>query len=92
MKTCEHFTGYNVEYIYQVSVRIDAGAYIITIHEECKEDIREVFDYIRSKGCKVGISINPPTSLDKIKKYIDEVDMVLIMSVNPGYAGQAFIP
>jgi len=70
----------------------EAGAHIITLHEECKDDIKSAFDLIRSKGIKVGISINPPTPLDRIKKYLDEVDMVLIMSVNPGYAGQKFIP
>lgn len=69
----------------------DANASIITIHEECKDDIREAFNLIRSKGIKVGISINPPTPLDKIKQYLDDVDMVLIMSVNPGYSGQKFI-
>ncbi len=70
----------------------DANASIITIHEECKDDIREAFNLIRSKGVNVGISINPPTPLDKIKQYLDDVDMVLIMSVNPGYSGQKFIP
>lgn len=66
-------------------------ASIITVHGECKEDINKLIKKIRSKNIKVGISINPPTSLDKIKKYLDKVDMVLIMSVNPGYAGQKFI-
>jgi len=71
---------------------IDAGAGIITIHEECKEDISKTLDYIRSKGIKTAISINPPTKLDKIKPYLNKVDMVLVMSVNPGYAGQKFMP
>ena len=70
----------------------DAGAAIITIHLECKDDIKEAFELIKSKGIKIGISINPPTPLNTIKKYLDVVDMVLIMSVNPGYAGQKFIP
>lgn len=70
----------------------DAGAAIITIHEECKDNIKEAFELIKSKGIKVGISINPPSPLDKIKPYLDDVDMVLIMSVNPGYPGQKFIP
>ena len=70
----------------------DAGANIITIHEECKDDIKEAFRLIKSKGIKVGISINPPTPLEKITPYLNNVDMVLIMSVNPGYAGQKFIP
>lgn len=66
-------------------------ASIITIHGECKEDINKLINKIKNKNIKVGISINPPTSLDKIKPYLDKVDMVLIMSVNPGYAGQKFI-
>lgn len=70
----------------------DAGASIITIHDECDDDIREAFNLIRSKSIKIGISINPPTPLDKIKQYLDDVDMVLVMSVNPGYSGQKFIP
>lgn len=70
----------------------DAGANIITIHEECKDNIKEAFNLIRSKGIKASISINPPTPLSKIKPYLDDVDMVLIMSVNPGYAGQKFMP
>jgi len=69
----------------------DAGASIVTIHEECKDNIKEAFELIKSKGIKVGISINPPTPLEKIKQYLDDVDMVLIMSVNPGYPGQKFI-
>ena len=70
----------------------DAGASIITIHEECKDNIKDAFKLIKSNGIKAAISINPPTPLDKIKPYLDDVDMVLIMSVNPGYAGQKFIP
>jgi len=70
----------------------DAGADIITIHEECKDNIKEAFQLIKSKGIKPAISINPPTNLNKIKPYLDNIDMVLIMSVNPGYPGQKFIP
>ncbi len=69
----------------------DAGASIITIHQECKDNIKRAFELIKSKGAKIGISINPNTPLDKIKSYLDNVDMVLIMSVNPGYGGQKFI-
>ncbi|MFH1642449.1 MAG: ribulose-phosphate 3-epimerase [Nanoarchaeota archaeon] len=70
----------------------DAGADIITIHEECKDDIKEAISLIKSKGIKAAISINPPTPIKKIKPYLDDIDMVLVMSVNPGYAGQKFIP
>jgi ribulose-phosphate 3-epimerase len=71
---------------------IDAGAKNITIHEEAKDDIVKCISYLRKKGIKVGISINPPTPLEKLLPYIDLADMVLIMSVNPGWAGQKFIP
>ena len=71
---------------------IDAGADIITIHEESKDDINKCIEHIKNKGIKAAISINPQTELEKILKYLDKVDMVLIMSVNPGYAGQKFIP
>ena len=70
----------------------DAGASIITIHEECKDNIEEAFELIKSKGIKTSISIKPKTPLTTIQKYLDKVDMVLIMSVEPGYAGQEFIP
>ena len=69
----------------------DAGAYSITIHEEaCKEPSKQI-DFIKKNKTKAAISIKPKTSLDKIEKYIDIVDMVLVMTVEPGYAGQKFI-
>jgi len=70
----------------------DAGASIITIHEEAKDNIDECISQIHSRNIKAGISIKPATKLDKITKFLDRVEMVLIMSVNPGYAGQAFMP
>ncbi len=70
---------------------IDAGAYSITIHEEaCKDPLKQI-NFIKKSGAKAAISIKPKTSLDKIKKYLDLVDMVLIMTVEPGRAGQKFI-
>jgi ribulose-phosphate 3-epimerase len=71
---------------------IDAGAERITIQVECKDNIKECIDYIHSKGVKASITLNPPTPLAEIMPYLDMVDMVLVMSVNPGYAGQSFIP
>lgn len=71
---------------------IDADASIITIHEESDGNIKEMFQKIKINNIKAGISINPPTPLEKIKPYLDDVDMVLIMSVHPGYSGQKFIP
>ena len=70
----------------------DAGAAIITIHEECKDNIDEAIKAIKDKRLKAGISLKPETPLIKIKPYLGKVDMVLIMSVNPGYSGQKFIP
>lgn len=71
---------------------IDAGAYIIVVHIECKDDVAECIEYIRSKGVKAGVSINPPTPIENIIPFLDDIDMALVMSVNPGYAGQKFIP
>ena len=70
---------------------IDAGACSITIHEEaCKNPAKHI-NFIKKNKTKAAISIKPKTSLDKIKKYLNIVDMVLIMTVEPGWAGQKFI-
>ena len=70
---------------------INAGAYSITIHEEaCKNPSKQI-NFIKKNKIKSAISIKPNTSLDKIIKYVDIVDMILIMTVEPGYAGQKFI-
>ena len=70
---------------------IDAGAYSITIHEEaCREPSKQI-EFIKKNKIKAAISIKPKTSLDKIKKYLGMVDMVLVMTVEPGWAGQKFI-
>lgn len=70
---------------------IDAGANSITIHEEACKDPAKQINFIKKNKTKAAISIKPNTSLDKIKKYLDIVDMVLIMTVEPGWAGQKFI-
>ena len=69
-----------------------AGADLITFHYECDNDPKEVIDEIRRVGCKVGISIKPKTEVDVIYPYLDDVDLVLIMSVEPGFGGQSFMP
>ena len=70
---------------------IDAGAHSITIHEEaCRKPINQI-EFIKKNKVKAAISIKPDTSLEKIKKYLGIVDMVLIMTVEPGWAGQKFI-
>lgn len=69
-----------------------AGADLITIHLEACEDVEATIAKIRECGCKVGISICPETPVSSLKDLVDKVDMVLIMSVHPGFGGQKFIP
>lgn len=71
---------------------IEAGADIITVHYEAETHIDRTLNYIKSKGVKAGIAINPGTPVCIIKDLIGICDMVLIMSVNPGFGGQKFIP
>ncbi len=68
-----------------------AGADLITIHAEVCSDIKSSIKKIKELGCKAGVSINPETSLDRIERIIGDVDLVLIMSVHPGFGGQSFI-
>lgn len=69
-----------------------AGADLITIHLEACEDVDATIAKIRECGCKVGISICPDTPVSAMENYVEKVDMVLIMSVHPGFGGQKFIP
>ena len=69
-----------------------AGADIITVHQEACTHLHRVIQYIKSKGVKAGVSINPATPLCMIEPILGEVDMVLLMSVNPGFGGQKYIP
>ena len=68
-----------------------AGSDIITIHPEATENVKDSIDLIKSLGKKVGLSLNPDTPIDTIKKYLDQVDLVLVMPVYPGFGGQKFI-
>ncbi|MBQ8634873.1 ribulose-phosphate 3-epimerase [bacterium] len=71
---------------------VDAGSDLITFHYEATlNKTIEIIDKIKSRGVKVGLSIKPKTSVEEIKEYIDLVDMVLIMTVEPGFGGQKFI-
>jgi ribulose-phosphate 3-epimerase len=70
----------------------DAGADIITIHPEATEDLKNSIQLIKKLNKKVGVSLNPKTKIDLIIDLLDEIDLVLIMSVNPGFGGQKFIP
>ena len=69
-----------------------AGADIITFHPEATNDISKTIGLIKSEGKKVGISLKPKSSIELIIKYIEKVDLVLIMSVEPGFGGQKFMP
>ena len=70
----------------------NAGADIITIHPEATNDLKSSISKIRQLDKKIGISLNPETKIDVIKEYLAEIDLVLIMSVNPGFGGQKFMP
>lgn len=71
---------------------LEAGASYITFHPEASEHIDRSLQLIKSGGAKAGLVFNPATSLDYLKYVLDKVDMVLLMSVNPGFGGQSFIP
>jgi len=69
----------------------DAGADLISFHPEAVEDVLETVEIIKESGCKVGIAINPDTPLSVLDNLIQEIDLVLLMSVYPGFGGQKFI-
>jgi ribulose-phosphate 3-epimerase len=71
---------------------IDAGATYITFHPEATGHIDRSLQLIKNGGCKAGLVFNPGTSLDYTKYVLDKLDIILLMSVNPGFGGQAFIP
>ena len=68
-----------------------AGSDIITIHPEATENVKDSIDLIKSLGKKVGLSLNPDTPIGTIKKYLDQINLVLVMTVYPGFGGQKFI-
>jgi len=69
----------------------DAGADIITIHPEATDDLNDTIKKVKSFNKKIGVSLNPETSVDKVINVLDRIDLVLVMSVNPGFGGQKFI-
>ncbi|WP_298635618.1 ribulose-phosphate 3-epimerase [uncultured Umboniibacter sp.] len=75
-----------------ISQFIDAGASYITFHPEASKHVDRSLQMIRDGGCKAGLVFNPATSLDVLEYTLEKVDMVLLMSVNPGFGGQKFIP
>lgn len=70
----------------------DAGADLITVHAEACKHLDRTVNAVKELGCKVGVALNPSTSLHVLDYVLDSLDMVLIMSVNPGFGGQSFIP
>ena len=71
---------------------IDAGADIVTFHYEATQDVSGVIDRIHARGKKAGVSIRPKTAAEVLLPYLHKIDMVLVMSVEPGFGGQSFIP
>jgi ribulose-phosphate 3-epimerase len=69
-----------------------AGASFITFHPEASEHVDRTLQLIRESGCRAGLVLNPATPLDYLSHVMDKVDMILLMSVNPGFGGQSFIP
>lgn len=70
---------------------VDCGADLVTFHVEATTKVQETIDSIRGKGAKVGISIKPGTTVSAIEPWLDQVDMVLVMTVEPGFGGQKYI-
>ncbi len=70
---------------------VDSGADIVTFHPEASKDVKKGLDIIKSKGAKCGLVLNPDKPLDLVYPYLAEIDMVLLMSVFPGFGGQKFI-
>ncbi len=69
-----------------------AGATYITVHQEAVPHLHRTIQLIKSLNCKVGVAINPATPISTLKNILEDVDLVLVMSVNPGFGGQQFIP
>lgn len=70
---------------------VDAGANIITVHQEATTHLHRTIQEIKSYGVKAGVSLNPATSLETLEYILEDLDLILIMTVNPGFGGQSFI-
>jgi ribulose-phosphate 3-epimerase len=70
----------------------EAGADIITIHQEATLHMHRSIQLIKNQGIKAGVALNPATPIETLKHVLDDIDMILLMTVNPGYGGQKFIP
>lgn len=69
-----------------------AGATGLTVHAEATAHLQRNLSFIRGLGCRAGVAINPATTLDVLREVVSDIDLVLVMTVNPGFGGQAFIP
>ena len=69
----------------------DAGSDLITVHVELEDQVSSLLWKIRSLNKQVGLAVNPPTAIDKVKPFLEKVDLLLVMTVNPGFGGQSFI-
>ena len=76
----------------QIEEFAKAGASILNVHVEACSDLPAVLAQVRALGCRAGVSLSPPTPLSAIEGVLDQVDQVMVMGVNPGWGGQAFIP
>ena len=74
-----------------IKMFIDSGADLISFHPEATDDLDATLKLIKDSGCKAGIAVNPEEDISIAKKYIEDIDLVLLMSVNPGFGGQKFI-
>ena len=70
----------------------DAGAHIISVHVEAATHLQRCLQQIRECGCKAGVSLNPATPLEALRYILEDTDLILVMTVNPGFGGQKFIP
>lgn len=71
---------------------VDAGASILTVHAECTPHLQRVLQLIRSYGVRAGVALNPATPLEELRWVMEDLDLILIMTVNPGFGGQKLIP
>lgn len=77
---------------FYVNAFIDAGADYLTVHAEATPHLHRVVQKIKARGVKAGVSLNPHTPISILENILDDIDLILIMSVNPGFGGQSFIP
>lgn len=70
---------------------LKGGADVLTVHVEAEHEVEETLKLIRGEGCRCGLALNPGTPLEQVKPYLDQIDLLLCMTVNPGFGGQSLI-